>query len=60
MNTTPYYLQNGGRYDTQHNDTQPNDIQHNDIQNNGKYYVTLSIKTLSIMAEHCYSEGRLC
>jgi hypothetical protein len=38
------------RHDNQHNDTQINDIQHNN-----KYKVTLSIMTLSIMAECCYA-----
>ncbi len=40
--------------------SQHDDIQHNDTKHNNKYNVIISIMTLSITAEHCYAECRLC
>jgi hypothetical protein len=52
---------NGTQYnDTQHNDIKHNDTQFNDTQHNSKLKGTLSIMTLSIIAEHCYADCRLC
>jgi hypothetical protein len=52
--------------DIQHNDIQHNDIQHNDIQHNDTQQMQdsanarLSITTISMMAQCCYSECHLC